>query len=264
MNKIILYNKKGTVEKEYDLTEENLHYTTGMISKCTMKDKGEKVGFSDPTKVETLPKEEWSGEIKDTINLWTWKNLDEEKHELVGDEDSKYETNIEEIKIQDIEIMECIMYSHPRWGGHLTNKFEFSKSRKDIRVEDVKSEEEEFTKYYESIDKVDRKNDMSNFENTVKLKGYLTRKPMQRTLDSGTKCAAFTLAVKRNYLNNNGSHDYDFLNILCWRKIAEKVTEYEKDDFVELEGHLQTRAYTTEESERRFVTEVYCTKIEKI
>lgn len=264
MNKIILYNKKGIIDKEYDLTEENLHYTKGMISKCTMKDKSEKVGFSDPTKVETLPKEEWSGEIKDTINLWTWKNLDEDKHELVGDEESKYETNIEEIKIQDIEKMECIMYSHPRWGGKLTNKFEFAKTKKDVEPKVQMNDEQEFTEYYESLHKTNRKDDLSNFENTVKLKGYLTNKPLKRKTNSGVTCATFTLAVKRNYANPNGVRDYDFINILCWRKIAEAVSEYEKDDFVELEGHLQTRVYMTEENEKRFVTEVYCIKIEKI
>jgi len=116
----------------------------------------------------------------------------------------------------------------------------------------------------ETIEKLNPKDNFDNYENSVNLKGYITKKPQLRTLESGVKCATFTLGVKRKYKNIKGTYDFDFINIICWRELAEKVYEFDKDDFVELEGHVQTRTYTTEENERRFITEVYCIKIEKI
>lgn len=106
--------------------------------------------------------------------------------------------------------------------------------------------------------------DISCFMNKVILKGYITKRPEIRKLDSGVKCATFVLGVKRNYKNVHGNYDMDFLCILCWREIAEKVREYRDKEFVELEGHIQTRTYIDDKNEKKFVTEVYCTKIEKV
>lgn len=127
MNKIILYNRGGSINKEYELNETNLKCTQGMITKCHLKDGTEKIRFSDPTKIKTSSLEEWNDEVKETINLWTWKNIDEINHKLIGNDASMYDMNIEEIKIDDIKMIESIMHSNPRWGGRITNKFEFHK-----------------------------------------------------------------------------------------------------------------------------------------
>lgn len=112
MRSIIFYNPDGTIKKEMELTSANLEYTNGMLTRCTMKDGTEKVGY-----VETAIKEGY-------LILWTWKNVDEEKHILVGDENSKYDKESCKVEINQIEKAEARLFSNPRWGGKITNKFE--------------------------------------------------------------------------------------------------------------------------------------------
>ena len=112
MGKIIFYNSDGTIKNDAELTNDNLNRTNGMLSKITLKDGTEKVGFVQ------IPKE------SEYIFLWTWKNIDEEKHILVGNDDSKYDQKFEKVQINQIENVQAKLYSNPRWGGILTNKFE--------------------------------------------------------------------------------------------------------------------------------------------
>ena len=58
-----------------------------------------------------------------TFFLWTWAHLDEKTHRLVGDGKSKYDQNYEPIDYLDVERVDTILYSNPRWGGHLYNHF---------------------------------------------------------------------------------------------------------------------------------------------
>ena len=112
MEKIIFYNLDGTIKNDAELTNDNLNRTNGMLSKITLKDGTEKVGFVQ------IPKE------NEYICLWTWKNIDEEKHILVGNDDSKYDQIFEKVEINQIENVQAKLYSNSRWGGILTNKFE--------------------------------------------------------------------------------------------------------------------------------------------
>ena len=79
-------------------------------------------GYIDPLRIEGS-REEYDGTVPDYIYLWTWKNLNEETHQLEGTEEEKYDTNLERINILDINDMDAILYSNHRWGGNLTNKF---------------------------------------------------------------------------------------------------------------------------------------------
>ena len=142
MSSIKTYMRNGELKNEYELTNDNLKNTAGMISKVTLIDGSIHVGFSDPLRVEE--KDSFDDEVHDYINLWTWKNIDEDRHELVGDEDNKYEVNIEKINIDEIDTVESILYSHPRWGGKITNKFEFYK--KDNTTDDIDLEIPEWLK----------------------------------------------------------------------------------------------------------------------
>lgn len=129
MSSIKTYMRNGELKNEYELTNDNLKNTAGMISKVTLIDGSIHVGFSDPLRVEE--KDSFDNEVHDYINLWTWKNIDEELHELIGDDNDKYDVNIERINIDEIYTVESILYSHPRWGGKLTNKFEFYSKKED-------------------------------------------------------------------------------------------------------------------------------------
>ena len=112
------YQSDGKLKSIYQLTNENLEKIAGMLSKIVLKNGDFVVGYIDPLRTEGT-KEEYDGTVHDYIYLWTFKNLNEEN--------SKYDINdginIEKVIISDIEDVHSILYSHPRWGGRLTNKF---------------------------------------------------------------------------------------------------------------------------------------------
>ena len=62
--------------------------------------------------------------------------------------------------------------------------------------------------------------------NKVVLIGRLTRDPELRYTGNNTPVASFSLAVNRNYSNQQGEREADFINIVVWRKQAENVKNY--------------------------------------
>lgn len=123
MRKIIFYKLDGKVKSEEILNKKNLCHILGMMSKCTMTNGAKEIGFALP--IETHNKEKYDEKVHDYIYLWTWDNLNENTGELIGDDDEKYNQTFKPVKIDDIEKIESIIFSNPRWGGKLTNKFEF-------------------------------------------------------------------------------------------------------------------------------------------
>jgi single-strand DNA-binding protein len=93
--------------------------------------------------------------------------------------------------------------------------------------------------------------------NTVILIGRLTRNPEVRYTGSGTAVAGFTLAVDRPFTNQQGERETDFIDIVCWRQLAEQVGQHlSKGRLVAVEGRLQIRSYETQDGQRRKVAEV--------
>lgn len=95
--------------------------------------------------------------------------------------------------------------------------------------------------------------------NNVVLVGRLTRDPELRYTGSGTAVASFTLAVNRNFKNQNGQIEADFINCVIWRKPAETLSQYaHKGALIGVTGRLQTRSYDNQQGQRVYVTEVIC------
>ncbi|WP_258360651.1 single-stranded DNA-binding protein [Moorella sulfitireducens] len=93
--------------------------------------------------------------------------------------------------------------------------------------------------------------------NRVILIGRLTRDPELRYTASGVAVTTFTLAVDRNYVNQQGERGTDFIRITVWRKLAETCANHlNKGRLVAVEGRLQTRTYETPEGQKRQVTDV--------
>ena len=93
--------------------------------------------------------------------------------------------------------------------------------------------------------------------NKVILIGRLTRDPELRTIASGNATTSFTVAVNRNFTNQNGEREADFINCVAWRKQAENVAKYcTKGSQVAVEGRIQTRNYDAQYGTKRYVTEV--------
>ena len=119
--KIYYYQNDGSLDGEEPLNNEHLGNINGMMVKCHMKNGAAQVGFADPYK--THNQSEYTGEVKDIIYLWTWDNIDEATHQLIGDGDDKYSQTYIPVKIDYITRIDAIIFSNPRWGGSLTNKF---------------------------------------------------------------------------------------------------------------------------------------------
>ncbi len=99
--------------------------------------------------------------------------------------------------------------------------------------------------------------------NKVFLIGRLTRDPELRYTGNNTAVASFSLAVNRNFTNQAGEREADFINIVVWRKQAENVKNYlSQGSQVAIDGRIQVRSYDTEDGQKRYVTEVVADNVE--
>ena len=99
--------------------------------------------------------------------------------------------------------------------------------------------------------------------NKVVLIGRLTRDPELRYTGSNTPVATFSLAVNRNFQNQNGEREADFINIVVWRKQAENVKNFlTQGSQVAVEGRIQTRTYDGQDGQKRYITEVVADNVE--
>lgn len=93
--------------------------------------------------------------------------------------------------------------------------------------------------------------------NRVVLTGRLTRDPELRYTGSGTAVCSFTVAVDRQFRNQNGDRDADFISCVIWRKSAENFANFtHKGSLVGIDGRLSTRNYENNQGQRVYVTEV--------
>ncbi|MFW6381676.1 MAG: single-stranded DNA-binding protein [Bacillota bacterium] len=96
--------------------------------------------------------------------------------------------------------------------------------------------------------------------NKVILTGRLVEDPELQQTGNGVDYARFTLAVDRNYRNQDGEQDTDFVNIITWRKQAQNCVKYlGKGRLVGVDGCLrinrassngQTRTFSQVEANR--------------
>lgn len=93
--------------------------------------------------------------------------------------------------------------------------------------------------------------------NNVTVVGRLTRAVDLRYTSNGTAYASFTLAVDRDFKNQNGERETDFINCVMWRKPAENLANYtKKGSLIGIEGRIQTRNYDNQQGQKVYVTEV--------
>lgn len=98
--------------------------------------------------------------------------------------------------------------------------------------------------------------------NKVILIGRLTKDPELKTTPTGVATTTFTVAVDRNFTNQQGQREADFLNCVAWRKQAENISRYcTKGSQVAVEGRIQTRSYDAQDGSKRYVTEIICDNV---
>ena len=93
--------------------------------------------------------------------------------------------------------------------------------------------------------------------NNVVLVGRMTRDADLRYTPSNQAVATFTLAVNRNFKNQAGEREADFINCVIWRQQAENLANWaKKGTLVGITGRIQTRNYENQQGQRVYVTEV--------
>lgn len=81
--------------------------------------------------------------------------------------------------------------------------------------------------------------------NKVIIMGRLTADPELRTSQSGVSNLRFTVAVNRNFKNQNGEYDADFISCVAFKQRAEFIARYfSKGSMICVEGSLRTGSYT--------------------
>ena len=104
---------------------------------------------------------------------------------------------------------------------------------------------------------------MANFNlNKVILGGRLTAEPELKQTPSGVMVLSFSIAVNRAYRSKSddgqmGQQQADFINCVAWRQQAEFITRFfRKGSSICVVGNLQTRTWTDQQGQKRYVTEV--------
>lgn len=92
--------------------------------------------------------------------------------------------------------------------------------------------------------------------NNVTLVGRLVAPPDLRKTPNNVSSLQGTLAVNRNFKNENGDREADFINFKAWRGTADIIAQYcNKGALIGITGRIQVRSYE-KDGQRRYVTEV--------
>lgn len=98
--------------------------------------------------------------------------------------------------------------------------------------------------------------------NNVTLVGRLVRDPEVKEYEDGSFRTTVDLAVSRDYRNNDGVYDTDFIRCILWNGIANTTKEYcHKGDVVGIKGRLQSRNYQNDNNETKYLVEVLVDKV---
>ncbi|HEO4471913.1 TPA: single-stranded DNA-binding protein [Streptococcus agalactiae] len=93
--------------------------------------------------------------------------------------------------------------------------------------------------------------------NNIVLVGHMTKDAELRYTPSNQAVATFSLAVNRNFKNQSGEREADFINCVIWRQQAENLANWaKKGALVGITGRIQTRNYENQQGQRIYVTEV--------
>lgn len=94
--------------------------------------------------------------------------------------------------------------------------------------------------------------------NNVSLLGRITKDiELKYATISGKAIAKFTLAVNRDYKNQEGKYDADFINCLAFDKRAETIAKYvSKGQQLAIKGKIQTGSYDAQDGTKRYTTDV--------
>lgn len=103
-----------------------------------------------------------------------------------------------------------------------------------------------------------------NFMNIIVMTGRLSTEPELRQTTNGTAVCNFSIAVPRDYKNEEGNYDSDFFNCVAWRGTGEMVAKhFKKGQRINLNGSLETRTYQDKDTgKNRTAYEIIVDRVE--
>ena len=98
--------------------------------------------------------------------------------------------------------------------------------------------------------------------NSVQLIGRLTDNIDLRYTSTGMAVGSFNLAVDRDFKNQNGERETDFIRCQIWRKSAESLADFtRKGSRIGVQGRIQTGSYE-KNGQKIFTTDIVVEKFD--
>lgn len=98
--------------------------------------------------------------------------------------------------------------------------------------------------------------------NNVVLAGRLVRNIELRQTSTGKEMTYFTLAVNRNFKNEQGVQAADFIGCVAFGKTAENMARFlSKGSLIAVEGRISTRNFQGNDGKTVYITEVIASSI---
>lgn len=97
--------------------------------------------------------------------------------------------------------------------------------------------------------------------NNYSVIGRLVKDVELKESENKRKYTYITVAVNRTYKNAEGEYDTDFIDMIVWNELAERVSTYcHKGDLIAAEGRIETRMREVEDHNEK-VTSLVCEKV---
>ncbi len=103
--------------------------------------------------------------------------------------------------------------------------------------------------------------------NKCMIIGNLGKDPEMRYTPSGQAVTQFTVAVNRNYKDQQGERqeETEWFRVVAWGQQAEFAAEYlRKGAKVYIEGRIQTRQWEGQDGQKRYTTELVANTIQNL
>lgn len=94
--------------------------------------------------------------------------------------------------------------------------------------------------------------------NSTVLTGRLTKVPEMKLVGEGqTPVTNFTLAVERDFADENNERKADFIPVVAWNGLAKFIAgNFGKGGALSVQGRLQSRSWDDSEGKKHYVVEL--------
>jgi len=98
--------------------------------------------------------------------------------------------------------------------------------------------------------------------NSTVISGRLTKEPELRYIaENQTPVLNFTLAVERDFSDDNSERKADFIPVVAWNGLAKFISGYfGKGGALTVQGRLQSRSWDDQDGKKHYITELVAEK----